>query len=148
MRFVCKYFNELTTEELYEMLRVRSHVFVVEHKCIYQDIDGLDQESLHIFYEEDGKILAYLRVFPKAGEEGTLQMGRVLTAVRRKGLGGRLLRKAMDVIRDELKAEKIYAEAQCYAVGYYEREGFRVCTEEFDEDGIPHVGMEVYVKRA
>lgn len=141
MKFVTKFFEELTTAELYELLKARAEIFVVEQNCIYQDLDDRDYDSLHVFYEESGKVLAYLRAFPK--EEGVVQMGRVLTIEHGTGLGGRLLRAGMDSIKEKFQPQKIYIEAQSYATGYYEREGFTICSEEFLEDGIPHVQMEV-----
>lgn len=141
MKFVTKFFDELTTAELYELLKARAEIFVVEQNCIYQDLDDRDYDSLHVFYEESGKVLAYLRAFPK--EEGVVQMGRVLTIEHGTGLGGKLLRAGMDSIKEKFQPQKIYIEAQSYATGYYEREGFTICSEEFLEDGIPHVQMEV-----
>ena len=141
MNLVSKYFDELTTVELYELLKVRSEIFVVEQNCIYQDLDNKDYQSLHVFYEEDDKVFAYLRAFWK--EEGVIQVGRVLTLEHGKGLGGKLLHDGLEEIRKKFHPQKIYLEAQCYAIGYYEREGFKVCSEEFLEDGIPHVEMEL-----
>ena len=74
---ISKYFDELTTKELYEILKARAEIFVVEQNCVYQDLDDLDYRSLHIFCEEDGEVTAYLRAFFKAPD--TVQMGRVLT---------------------------------------------------------------------
>lgn len=141
MKFVTKFFEELTTAELYELLKARAEIFVVEQNCIYQDLDDRDYDSLHVFYEESGKVLAYLRAFQK--ERGVVQMGRVLTIEHGTGLGGKLLRAGMDSIKEKFQPQKIYIEAQSYATGYYEREGFTICSEEFLEDGIPHVQMEV-----
>ncbi len=129
------------TGELYEILKARSAVFVVEQNCVYQDIDGQDPTSLHVFFEDDGRIAAYLRAFVK--EPGVVQMGRVLTVDRGCGLGGKLLRAGIEEIRERFHPQKIYIEAQSYAVGFYAREGFRVTSEEFLEDGIPHVKMEL-----
>lgn len=70
-------------------------------------------------------------------------MGRVLTVHHGRGLGGILLKDGIRLARDRMNAKKIFLEAQCYAVGYYAREGFRICSEEFLEDGIPHVAMEL-----
>ena len=134
-----KYFDELSTNELYEILRARAEIFVVEQNCVYQDLDGIDYESLHVFAEEGGKVTAYLRAFYK--DEDTVQMGRVLTLRHGEGLGGKLLREGMAQIRARMHPAKIWIDAQCYATGFYEREGFRICSEEFLEDGIPHVRM-------
>ncbi len=138
-----KFFDELTAAELYEILRARAAVFVVEQNCVYQDVDGVDYRSLHVFYESDGQVTAYLRLFPKPDEEGTVQMGRVLTVQRGTGLGGVLLKDGIRLARETMNARKIFLEAQCYAAGFYEREGFRICSGEFLEDGIPHVAMEL-----
>ena len=139
MRTVSKFFSDLTSRELYEILRTRSEIFVVEQNCVYQDLDGKDYESLHVFMEEDGRVVACLRSFMKDGE--TAQMGRVATLRHEEGLGGILLKKGIEQIRLRQNPKKIYIEAQCCATGFYAREGFRVCSEEFLEDGIPHVGM-------
>ena len=141
MNLVSKYFADLTTRELYEILKARSAVFVVEQNCVYQDIDGQDPTSLHVFFEDEGRITAYLRAFVK--EPGVVQMGRVLTVRRGVGLGGKLLKAGIEEIRARFHPAKIYIEASSYAVGFYAREGFRVTSEEFLEDGIPHVKMEL-----
>lgn len=141
MKLVSKFFDELTTVELYELLKARAEIFVVEQNCAYQDIDNKDYRSLHVFYEEDGKVLAYLRAFIK--EKDVVQVGRVLTLEHGKGLGGKLLKAGLEHIKEKYNPTKICMEAQCYATGFYEREGFQICSEEFLEDGIPHVEMEL-----
>ena len=139
MEKVSKYFSELTTSELYEILKARSEIFVVEQNCVYQDLDDRDYESLHVFLEERGKVAAYLRSFVRDAE--TVQMGRVLTIHHGDGLGGELLREGLIEIKKKQNPRQILIEAQCYATGFYEWEGFRICSEEFMEDGIPHVKM-------
>ncbi len=139
MNVVSKFFDELTTRELYELLKVRSEIFVVEQNCVYQDIDDIDYESLHLFFDENGRVEAYLRVFRKDAD--TIQIGRVLTRKHGRGLGRLLLQEGINQVRKRWKPKKIYIEAQCYATGYYEREGFEICSDEFLEDGIPHVQM-------
>ena len=141
MELIVKSFEQLTTRELYELLRVRAEVFVVEQNCVYQDLDETDFRSLHMYFEEDGRIAAYLRVFE--AEPGIMQVGRVLTVKRGVGLGGELLHKALQEIIARFDPAKIVLEAQCYATGFYAREGFVICSEEFLEDGIPHVKMEL-----
>ena len=141
MELTIKTFQELTTKELYEILKVRGAIFVVEQNCAYQDIDGLDETSLHLFYEDGGQVQAYLRAFEK--EPGIVQMGRVLTLRHGEGLGGRLLHEGIVIIKEQFQPQKIVIEAQCYATGYYEKAGFQRCSEEFLEDGIPHVRMEL-----
>ena len=139
MKKVSKYFSELTTAEIYEILKARSKIFVVEQNCVYQDLDDKDYESLHVFYVEDGKVAAYLRAFYNNG--CIVQIGRVLTLQHGTGLGGKLLKEGIAQIKEKMNPKQLYIEAQCYATGYYEREGFRVCSDEFLEDGILHVQM-------
>ena len=143
MKLVSKFFEELTTTELYEILKARAAIFVVEQECVYQDLDDKDYKSLHVFYEKEGKVIGYLRSFEK--EKDVIQMGRVLTIEHGKGLGGKLLKVGIEEIKTKQNPKKIFIEAQCYATGYYAREGFKVCSEEFLEDGIPHVEMELVV---
>ncbi len=141
MKPVTKYFNELTTTELYEILKSRAEIFVVEQNCVYQDLDDIDYRSLHMFYESDGKVIAYLRAFEKNPAAGIVQMGRVLTTTHGIGLGGKLLKEGLAQIKEKMHPSSIYIEAQCYATGFYEREGFVISSGEFLEDGIPHVQM-------
>ncbi len=141
MVLVSKFFDELTTTELYEILKARAKIFVVEQNCVYQDLDNIDYKSLHIFYKSNDNVLAYLRAFKKEAEIGVVQIGRVLTIEHGIGLGGKILKEGILLIKRQMRPSCIYIEAQCYATGYYEREGFKVCSEEFLEDGIPHVQM-------
>ena len=137
--FEAKYFDELTTAELYAILKSRAEIFVVEQNCVYQDLDDRDLQALHVFCTVNGRVAAYLRAFRKDGK--TVQMGRVLTLQHGNGLGGELLKAGIKALREKFHPECIYIEAQCYAAGYYAKAGFQICTEEFLEDGIPHVGM-------
>lgn len=141
MNLVVRKFEELNSAELYEILKARAAIFVVEQNCAYQDMDDLDYQSIHMFYQDGRMVTAYLRAFYK--EEDVVKIGRVLTLHHGTGLGGRLLHEALMQIRKEMPCRKIYIEAQCHAIGFYEREGFRVTSGEFLEDGIPHVKMEL-----
>lgn len=141
MKLKAKLFPQLTTTELYEILKARAEIFVVEQNCIYQDLDDIDYRSLHIFYEENGKVIAYLRAFEKDSASGIIQMGRVLTLTHGIGLGGKLLKEGLSLIKEKMNPSSIYIEAQCYATGFYEREGFVISSAEFLEVGIPHVEM-------
>ncbi|MBP1582048.1 MAG: GNAT family N-acetyltransferase [Oscillospiraceae bacterium] len=141
MNLKCKSFEQLNTAELYAILQARSAVFVVEQTCPYQDVDGLDQESLHLWLEEDSRILAYLREFWKDQDTKCAKIGRVLTTERGCGLGAQILREGIRAAWEQLQADSIFIEAQTYAMGFYEKAGFRLCGEEFLEDDIPHVPM-------
>jgi len=141
MELRIKTFDELTTKELYEILKSRAEIFVVEQNCIYQDLDDTDYKSIHVFYQnEDGRVTAYLRLFYN-DDINMVQMGRVLTLKHGTGLGKRILLEGIKIAEKKLQAERIYIEAQKYAIGFYEQAGFRVCSDEFLEDGIPHVKM-------
>ncbi|MBR5316059.1 MAG: GNAT family N-acetyltransferase [Firmicutes bacterium] len=142
MEIKAKFFDQLTAVEVYEILKARCDVFIVEQTCFYPDVDGTDYDALHIFYDDGKSIKAYLRAFPKEGQPGVIQVGRVLTVDRGTGLGGKLLHESISIIQEKLNAKKIVMEAQCYATGFYEKEGFVICGEEFLEDGIPHIEME------
>ena len=143
MEFIIKHFKELNTTELYEILKTRAEIFVVEQDCPYQDLDDKDQDAIHIFsYNDKGRVSSCLRVFWKDEKEAVAQIGRVVTLEHGTGLGGRLLHEGVKLAIEQLKAKKIYLEAQEYAKGYYAREGFEVVSEPFLEDGIPHVKME------
>ncbi|MCR5794204.1 MAG: GNAT family N-acetyltransferase [Solobacterium sp.] len=140
-RWTIKRFEELSAYELYGLLKLRQDVFIVEQECIYPDLDDIDYHSVHIFTcDADKRVSAYARIFENA--DGKLQVGRVCTKERGIGLGGELLEEVMRFIKQELKRDDIVLEAQTYAVGFYEREGFAVVSDEFLEDGIPHVRME------
>ena len=141
MQLITKYFNEMTTSELYEILKVRAKIFVVEQNCVYQDLDDIDYKCLHIYYENEGKILAYMRAFKKSDMPLTYQLGRVLTTTHGIGLGAKLLKQGISYIRKTINPSVFYIEAQCYAISFYEREGFHISSEEFLEDGFPHVQM-------
>ena len=117
-KIIVKQFDELTTKELYEILRARFEVFVIEQKCVYLDIDGVDYHSLHIFCEENGKVVAYLRAFEK--EKDVIQMGHVLTTKRGLGLGARLLKYSIEEIDKRLEPKQIYIQPQTHAIGFYE----------------------------
>lgn len=137
-----KSFQELTTEELYEILRTREAVFIVEQRCPYPEADGKDYDAMHLFYRDEyGRVVAYLRLYDKKGEPGTVQVGRVVTAKRGIGLGRRILHDGVTYAIESMNARRLYLHSQVYAIGFYEKEGFTVASDEFMEDEIPHVQM-------
>lgn len=129
--------------ELYEILKLRSEIFVVEQDCVYQDIDNIDYQSLHIFCEENHKVFAYLRIYPKHDETDVVQIGKVVTLKHRTGSGSALLEKGIQTIKDTMNYKKIYIVAQKQAIGFYEKFSFTVTSKEFLEGGIVHVAMEL-----
>ena len=136
-----KSFQELTTDELYELLRVRSEVFVVEQNCVYQDLDGDDQKSIHLWLTVNGKVVALARVCPAGTHMKEISIGRVITTERGKGYGKKIMLHAIEAATEHFGATLIDIEAQEYAKGFYESVGFRQSSETFMLDGIPHIKM-------
>ena len=136
-----KSFQELTTDELYELLRVRSEVFVVEQNCVYQDLDGDDQKSIHLWLTVNGKVVALARVCPAGTHMKEISIGRVITTERGKGYGKKIMLQAIEAATEHFGATLIDIEAQEYAKGFYESVGFRQSSETFMLDGIPHIKM-------
>lgn len=136
-----KTFQELTTDELYELLRVRSEVFVVEQNCVYQDLDYDDQKAIHLWLTEGGKIVALARVCPAATHMKEVSIGRVITTERGKGYGKQIMINAIHSAVEYLNATVIDIEAQENAKGFYEQVGFKQSSGTFILDGIPHIKM-------
>ena len=136
-----KTFPELTVDELYELLRVRSEVFVVEQDCVYQDMDGDDQASIHLWLTEEDKVVALCRVCPAGTHMQEISIGRVITTERGKGYGKMIMREGIAAARESFGATVIDIEAQEYAKGFYEQVGFRQSSAPFMLDGIPHIKM-------
>lgn len=136
-----KLFRELTVDELYELLRIRAEVFVVEQDCVYQDMDGDDQVSVHLWLTDGGKVVALCRVCPAGTHMEEVSIGRVITTERNKGYGKRIMLEGIKVAQEHFNAKRIDIEAQEYARGFYEQVGFRQSSEPFMLDGIPHIRM-------
>ena len=143
MKYIIKRFEKLTTNELYEILKIRTKVFVVEQKCIYQDLDDKDKTSYHIICYDNDKIVGYLRIIDKNISYNEIAIGRVLTAIeyRRKGIATNLMKEAMTFIENKLKEKTIKISAQEYLIKFYENLGFKAIGEKYLEDDIPHVEM-------
>lgn len=141
MKIFIKDFQQLSLDELYNIIKLRVAVFIVEQKCPYEDLDGKDQESIHIWFEENGIIQAYLRVMDRGIENEHVSIGRVISIKRHCGLGSRILQEGIKVAQERFNAQHIYLEAQTYARSLYEKQGFRQVSEEFLLDGIPHIKM-------
>ena len=142
MNFIAKNFNELSLKELYEILRARSEIFIVEQNMHCQDMDGIDFRARHFFIEENGKVLAYLRAFYADDDKNTVKIGRVLSITHGIGLGADIMRKAMADIKKNMKCQKICLNSQKSAIEFYEKLGFKTVSDEFLEEGVIHVKME------
>lgn len=143
MKLVVKHFSELSADELFELYKLRVSVFVVEQKCPYQEVDDADRAAYHVWLKDENGIEAYARVLPQGAVFPTASIGRVIAVKRRCGLGSKIVEAAVNVARIYLNAGKITIEAQAYARSLYEKHGFRQTSEEFLEDGIPHIQMQL-----
>ena len=143
MNWKIKRFDELTTTELYEILRVRAEVFVVEQTCVYQDLDEKDKKAYHLFCEKNGEIVAYLRILDKGVSYPEISIGRVLTREtnRRTGLAREMMQKAISFVEEELSEMQIRISAQLYLKQFYESLGFLITSEVYLEDDIEHIEM-------
>ena len=137
-----KRFGELRVEELYEILKLRSEVFVVEQNCVYQDLDDKDKNAIHIWIEEDGIVVACARVLDKnVSYENSLSIGRVVSKFRGKNLGLTVMNAAISAAKRAYGNLPITISAQQYAIGFYQKFGFAVISTPYLEDDIPHVKM-------
>jgi len=143
LNWVYKTFEELTTNELYTILELRSEVFIVEQNCVYQDVDGKDKKSFHLMAWNGDELVAYTRIVPPGISFSEASIGRVITSPRYRGLGIgiTLLEKSIHHTLESYQTNKIRIGAQLYLKKFYEGFGFIAQGEEFLEDGIPHIEM-------
>ena len=141
MNFISKFFNELTATELYEIVRARQEVFLMEQNIVCRDFDGVDYDALHCFLWEDGRVVAYLRAY--RGNEGDVHIGRVLSIPHGIGLGKRLMTQSIPIIKEKFGCEEIALHSQCHAEGFYLKLGFVRVSDVFLEEGIEHVVLEL-----
>jgi ElaA protein len=146
MVFNAKEFSALTAAEIYEILRIRCAVFAVEQNIVCQDMDRIDYRSVHCtLVGDDGEIAGYLRAF-NGKDEGTVVIGRVLTASHGHGHGRTLMEKSLEYVIEKMDPKRLYLHSQTHAIGFYEKFGFKVCSEQFMEEGILHVEMERFLE--
>ena len=145
MELVVKHFSELSAEELFEIYKLRVSVFVVEQTCPYQEVDDFDRKAYHIWLQDESGIQAYARVLPQGIAFEDAGIGRVIAVKRRAGLGTQIVQAAIDTAASKLGAERVTLEAQVYARGLYDKLGFVQTSEEFLEDNIPHIQMQLTI---
>ena len=144
MNTVIKKFSELSTEEIYNILKLRAEVFVVEQNCVYQDIDEKDKKATHLFIEKNNEIIAYTRIFKKGDYyEENPSIGRVVVSKKERGkkIGKEIMLNSIEFIKKELKGRKIELSAQKYLDKFYKDLDFYSEGEDYLEDGIPHQRM-------
>ncbi len=143
MNFIAKTFSELSLTELYEIIKSRAEIFLLEQDIKCQDLDDIDYNSIHCFFFDGKRVLGYLRAF--CLNEDTVTVGRVLTLEHRKGLGTELMKRSIEEIKARFKCRKISIHAQKQAVEFYKKIGFYIVSDEFLEEGIVHVTMEMEI---
>ena len=143
MEILIKSFGQLGTQELYDILALRSEIFVVEQECAYQDLDYLDQQSTHVLGTEDGKLIAYTRVVPPGlSYDDYVAIGRVVVDHKHRGQNlGYEIMEVSNKLAIQTYKRSIKISAQVYAIPFYEKLGYSVVGEEYLEDDIPHTAM-------
>lgn len=141
--FSVKEFHELTLDELYEILHLRSNVFVVEQECVYLDLDNKDKIAFHVLGKKSGKIVAYSRLFKDNDYYTEASIGRVVVEPneRKYGYGHQLIAFSIEVTKTQINSKSIKIGAQLYLKKFYETHGFQQVGEKYIEDGIPHIHM-------
>jgi len=143
LQFQVKLFSELSTNELYQLLQLRSEVFVVEQNCVYQDLDGKDDKALHVLGFHKNNIVAYSRIFDAGDYFKVASIGRVVVSPKLRGhqLGYDLMKSSIQAVKNQFKTETIKISAQVYLKSFYNNLGFVETSASYLEDGIPHVEM-------
>jgi len=141
-----KTFNELSLDELYYLLQLRSEVFVVEQGCVYQDVDGKDQKALHIIGKKDNSIIAYTRIFKPGDYFKEASIGRVVVSEKARHLkyGHQLMEASIKAVETSFHTKEIKLSAQKYLEKFYNNLGFKTIGDSYLEDGIPHIAMVKY----
>lgn len=138
-----KTFSELTLQELYTILQLRSEVFVVEQDCVYQDIDGKDEKALHVLGFKSDKLIAYTRIFKPGDYFENASIGRVVVKKNERDFkyGYAIMKASMEAIETRFNQRKIKISAQAHLKSFYNNCGFIAFGETYLEDGIPHTAM-------
>ncbi len=142
--WLCAHFSDLSPDDLYDIMALRAAVFVVEQRCAYQDADGADKVSHHLWCRGSNReMLAYLRIVPPGVSYAEPSLGRIITSAsaRGTGLGREVVREGIDQLQRQYGVSPIRIGAQRYLLEFYGRFGFRATGTEYDEDGIPHSEM-------
>lgn len=145
MKTYVKTFSELNNSELYDILALRSEVFIVEQKSIEQDMDGVDKDCYHVYITKNDKIVAYARVIDKFKRLNEVSIGRVVTdkSGRGLGLGYKIMELSIEVAKDKFSAKTILVDAQYYAKAFYEKLGFKQISKVEVDNGIEHILMQL-----
>ncbi|WP_188456103.1 GNAT family N-acetyltransferase [Virgibacillus oceani] len=143
MNWYIKSFQEFSADELYQIIKARVDVFVVEQACPYYELDNHDQRSIHYYLKVDNEIAAYVRIVPKESKYPEVSIGRVLVSEKFRGQGyaKEIMQRAIEYIFEEWNENKIKIQAQEYLKKFYSSFGFRQISDSYLEDNIPHIDM-------
>ena len=143
LKWQCLAFQTLTPSQLYEILQLRSEIFVVEQNCVYQDLDGLDEDAMHLVGNLDRQLACYARLIPPGVKYDEPALGRIASqpSLRRRGYGRAVVARAIEICEDIWPAEGIRISAQARLENFYREFGFKTVTAPYLEDGMPHVEM-------
>ena len=143
LKIKTKHFSELNIKQLYDLLQLRSEVFVVEQDCVYQDIDGKDEQAIHVLGYKDQKLVAYTRIFKPGDYFKESSIGRVVVSEkeRKYKYGYEIMKTSINVVKEVYNKDIIIISAQTYLKTFYNNLGFLEVGEEYFEDGIPHIKM-------
>lgn len=141
--FAAKAFADLSGAQVYEILKSRSEIFMLEQNIRCLDMDDVDYKSTHCFLAEEGRVVAYLRAF--SDDVDTVRIGRVLSLRHNAGLGTELMQKSLAYIKENMHCNTISLHSQAYVCDFYKKFGFKVVSAVFYEEGIPHVSMELHI---
>lgn len=145
----CLRFDELSTKDLYRILQVRAEIFIVEQDCVYQDVDGFDQQALHVMGQipsgDEAQLVCYTRLLPPGAKYEGASIGRVVTkkSARGGGVGKVLMLNSLAFCKEQWPDTAITISAQQYLQKFYTGLGFETLSEPYDEDGIPHIRMQL-----
>ena len=136
-------FDELDSDKLYQILRLRQRVFVIEQECLYPDLDDLDQDSIHLCAWRGQELMAYLRSLPPGLDYVESALGRIVVSEQARGLklGRELVERGIVLNRDTWPGYGIQIGAQTHLENFYLDFGFETLGETYLEDGIPHIKM-------
>ena len=143
LKITVKNYEELSKTELYDVLQLRTEVFVVEQDCVYQDIDGKDDKALHVLGYKNNVLVAYTRLFKPGDYFPESSIGRVVVKQnhRDQKYGYDIMKASINAIKTHFNTTQIKISAQCYLTNFYNNLGFKETGTEYLEDGIPHIAM-------
>ncbi|RLA03873.1 MAG: GNAT family N-acetyltransferase [Gammaproteobacteria bacterium] len=144
VNWIWSQFQDLSNDQLYQLLKLRQDVFILEQQCFYPDMDDLDSDCIHLLGYQNNELVAYLRLIPaEFHDSGNIALGRIIakSTQRGSGLGKAMMTEAMDYLQKHFPEQDVQMSAQDHLQKFYNNFGFSSVAEAYDEDGIPHIMM-------